>query len=223
VHKTSRDAYFTREDNIFRVGTSKVEKVLELNEYGQFVMSDYVNKITGSHYVLGGAQPSDEFAITFNGKQYSGSDCNWQVTDVATSELSQGELEAIITLQNDVLRVERHYVAYPGVGVIQEWTVYENISGKDGTIDRPRIFIQRLMHNEIADIDFLYMTGGGNFTGSTILKQVKIEDGYVKDFDSQGPPEMMEVDGAFANKLHPRFNGTAMWFEFFALRNRAKN
>ena len=120
-----------------------------------------------------------------------------------------------ITLENDVLRVDRHYVAYPGLGVIQEWTEFENISGADATIDRPRIYVQRLMHDRTANTDLLYMTGGGNFSGSTMLKTVDIVDGYTKDFDSQGPPEMTEVDGVNLNSLHPRFNGTAMWFEFF--------
>jgi len=222
----SRDAYFGREGNVFRIGTDAVEKTVELCECGCFAMTSYINKLTGSEYVSGGRQTSDEFAITFNGRQYAGSECGWQVSEVATSVLSQDELEAVITLENDVLRVERHYVAHPGVGVIQEWTVYENISGEDGTIDRPRIFVQRLMSDAINDTDFLYMTGGGNFSGSTILKAVDVSDGYVKDFDSQGPPEVMEVDGVFANpfvRVTKGLQGAAIWFEFFALRDRAKN
>ncbi len=219
----SRDAYFIREGNTFRIGTDRVEKTLELGEGGRFVMTGYVNKLTGSQYATGGAQPSDEFAITFNGQPYSGSEGGWRVSNVATSVLSQAELEAIITLENDVLAAERHYVAYPGVGVIQEWTVYRNVSGEDGTLDNPRIFVQRLMDDSVEDTDFLYMTGAGNFSGSCILKTVEIQDGYVKDFDSQGPPEMMEVDGAFVDKRHPRFNGAGIWFEFFAFRNRSTN
>ena len=216
-----RDAYFIREGNTFRIGTDRDEKTLELGEGGRFVMTGYVKKLTGSQYASGGVQPSDEFAITFNGQPYSGSDGGWRVSDVATSVLSQAELEAMITLENDVLAVERHYVAYPGVGIMQEWTVYKNVSGADGTLDNPRIFVQRLMDDSVEDTDFIDMTGAGNFSGSCILKTVEIQDGYVKDFDSQGPPEMMEVDGAFVDKRHPRFNGAGIWFEFFALRNRA--
>lgn len=222
MQEESRDAYFSREGNVFRIGTDKVEKVVELSEDGRFLMTGHLNKLTGTQYVSGGAQPSDEFAITFNGEEYSGSSCGWQVSDVTTSVLAQDELEAVITLENDALRVERHYVAYPGLGVIQEWTVYENVSGEEGTVDRPHIFVQRLMHDAAEDSDLLYMTGGGNFSGSCLLKAVEIRDGYVKELDSQGPPEMKEVDGTFVNNLHPRFNGTAMWFEFLGLRNRAK-
>lgn len=219
----SRDAYFIQEDHTFRIGTSMLEKSLQLNQQGCFGMTSYINKRTGSEYVSDGDQSSDEFSITFNGKEYSGKSGGWQLIDASTCIRSQDELEAVITLKNAFLKVTRHYVAYPGVGVIQEWTVYENCSGEDGTLDRPRIFVQRLLNAEVQNTDFLYMTGAGNFSGSCILKTVQVADGYVKDFDSQGPPEMMEVDGVFVDKRHPRFNGAGIWFEFFALRNREKS
>jgi hypothetical protein len=38
--------------------------------------------------------------------------------EVAAQTRSQDELEDIITLENEALKVARHYVAYPGVGVI---------------------------------------------------------------------------------------------------------
>jgi len=221
----SRDAYLAREGNTFRIGTERVEKSVTLSEGGSFTMSSYINKLTGSEYVSGGTRPSDEFAITMDGTQYSGSDGGWELRGVTTAVLSQAELAVVITLENAVLRVERHYVAYPGVGVIQEWTGYQNISGKDARIDRPRIYVQRLMHDGVGDTDFLYMTGGGNFSGSTILKTVAVRDGYVKDFDSQGPAEAMEVDGLFVDPFRhvsKGLQGTAVWFEFFALRDREK-
>ena len=60
------------------------------------------------------------------------------------------------------------------------------------------------MADQADSCDFGYMTGAANFSGSTIFKTVKISDGFTKDFDSQGAPEMMEVDGTFVNKWHPR-------------------
>ncbi|HSK87904.1 MAG TPA: hypothetical protein VK880_06080, partial [Anaerolineales bacterium] len=176
MQKTSKDAYLIQEGNTFKIGTSKVEKTLELGERGAFTMTGYTNKVTGSQY-LSGKQRSDEFALTFNGKVYAGSDGGWQVVGVTAQTLSQDELEAIITLKNDVLQVERHYVAYPGVGVIQEWTVYENISGADAKIDRPRIFVNRMMADQVDNCDFGYMTGAANFSGSTIFKTVPVSDG----------------------------------------------
>lgn len=219
----SKDAYFVQEGNVFKIGTDRVEKTVELTDCGCFIMIGYVNKLTGSDYIGGGVQKSDEFAITVDGVFYSGSTCGWKLDNVFTTVLNQDELEAVIILKNDVLKVERHYVAYPGVGIIQEWTVYENISGKDTKLTNPTIFVQRLMQNNVPELDFAYMTGGGNFTGSTQLKTVKLQDGFTKDFDSQGPPEMSEIDGHYANKLHGRYNGTAIWFEFFALCNRVKD
>lgn len=223
MYINSKDAYFVQEGNVFRIGTDKVEKKVELSDCGCFTMTGYLNKNTGNEYIGSGIQKSDEFAITVDGVYYSGNSGGWKLADVSAGVLKQGELEAVITLVNEVLKVERHYVAYPEVGVIQEWTVYENISGKDVGVVNPTIFVQRLMQDYVHELDFMYMTGGGNFTGSTQLKIVKLQDGFVKDFDSQGPPEMSEIDGHYANKLHRRYNGTAIWFEFFALYNRIKN
>jgi len=222
MYVNSKDAFFKAEGNTFVIGTQKLEKTLELSPCGSFIMKGYLNKVSQEDYVQGGAIVSDEFSITVDGKKVTGSNGNWVLAGMNTSTLSQGELEATITLKNDLLKVERHYVAYPGLAVIQEWTVYENISGKDMKIDRPSLFVQRLLNCSAGDIDFSYMTGGANFTGSCILKTVPVTDGYTKDFDSQGEPEMMEVDGHYGNKCHPRFNGTGIWFEFFALSNRKK-
>ena len=222
MQKDSKDAYLIQEGNTFKIGTSRVEKSFKLSDDGCFTMTGYTNKLTGSQY-LSGSQPSDEFSIQFNGKRYHGSDNDWQLMDVSTQILKQDELEAVITLRNEVLEVARHYVAYPGVGVIQEWTVYKNITASDVKINRPRIFTERLMADKADDCDFGYMTGAANFSGSTIFKTVNITDGFIKDFDSQGEPEMMEVDGVKVNKWHPRFNGVGIWFEFFVLRDRVKS
>ena len=82
MQATSRDAYVVREGNVFRIGTDTVEKTVALSEGGCFEMTGYLNKLTGSQYISGGAQPSDEFAITINGTQHAGSDGGWQVTGV---------------------------------------------------------------------------------------------------------------------------------------------
>jgi hypothetical protein len=219
----SKDAYFIQNGNTFVIGTKQIEKKVSLNPGGSFSMTSYLNKKTGSQYLTPEAKVSDEFEIVFNGQTYSGSSGGWMLQHVDTCIRDQGELEVILILNNDVLKVERHYVAYPGVGVIQEWSEFENITGADAKIDKPRIFIQRLLANRSDQLDFHYMTGAANFSGSCVFKSVPLSPGYTKDFDSQGAPEMMEVDGTFVNKWHPRFNGVGIWFEFMALRDREKN
>jgi len=51
VQKTSKDAYLIHEANTIRIGTSRVEKTLQLSEYGGFAMVGYTNKLTGRQYV----------------------------------------------------------------------------------------------------------------------------------------------------------------------------
>jgi hypothetical protein len=75
--------------------------------------------------------------------------------------------------------------------------VFENISGADAKIDSPKIFVERMMADLAASCVFGYLTGAANFSGSTIFKTVMVNDSFTKDFDSQGAPEMMKVDGVY--------------------------
>lgn len=101
---------------------------------------------------------------------------------------------------------------------MQSFTEYVNESGADMTVSKPSLFVVRLLGGEQAKVDFTYMTGGANFTGSQVMKTVPVTDGFVKHFDSQGAPEMMEVDGKYGNTWHDRLNGCGVWNEFFAMR-----
>jgi hypothetical protein len=108
-------------------------------------------------------------------------------------------------------------VAYPGLPVIQEWTEYENNSGAPMRVTRPSLFVQRLLGAGREELRFSYMTGGANFSGSQMFKTVPLTDGFVKQFDSLGEPEIIEVDGHKGNQWHPRMNGCGVWNEFFVL------
>lgn len=219
---TSEDAYYNKEDTLFKIGTKKTEKVIELTEAGAFRVKSVKNKITGKEMVWDAPQASDEFFITIDKKYYSGGTGGWTFLYAETNVLSQGELETIIILVNGVVEVKRHYVAYPGQPVIQEWTEYRNITAETVSIDRPSLFVWRILGERPGDIDFSYMTGGANFSGSQIVKTVPLTEGYVKDFDSQKDPEIMKIDGHEGNIWHNRLNGAGIWNEFFALSDKNK-
>ena len=214
------DTYFKAENGTFTIGAGKAEKTLVLTNDGRYLMQKYEDKDAKYELAQQGAILSDEFFVTVDGVKLSGGDKGWGLVGTSQNTLNQGELEAVITLKKGNLEVERHYVAYPGTSIIQEWTVYRNLSEKEMQIARPSLFVQRIMAEDALDLDFVYMTGGANFTGSCTLKTVPVTDGFVKDFDAHGEPEMSEIDGKFVNEWHPRWNGTGMWFEFFALQNR---
>ena len=214
------DAYSRRDGNQIRIGTDRIAMTLELTEEGCFFLSGLRHAATGKEYVQPGKQRPDEFAVTIDGEEIRGASGGFTLEDVATARLSQGELETVVALRRGALRVRRYYVAYPGLAVIQSWTEYENLSGADMALTRPSLYVVRLLDEEREKVDFGYMTGGANFTGSQIYKTVPVREGFVKRFDSQTDPEIVKVDGVEGNWWHPRLNGCGIWNEFFTLAPR---
>ena len=159
----SKDAYFEQKGNLFIVGTRKIEKVLELTADQRFVCRSVRAKETGKELIWKSPVATDEFFVTVNDVYYSGAEGNWNFVSAEEKILSQGELETVITLNNEILEVKRHYVAYPGEPVIQEWTEYTNISGQRVLMSRPSLFVWRILGEKPEQIDFSYMTGGANF------------------------------------------------------------
>ncbi len=214
-----KTASFVQDGNRFAIRTGTMEKEVALNDAGQFCMVSL--HAADGREMVGGRVPSDEFAAIIDGVRYEGLSGGWTVARTDTNEWKQGELEAIITLQRDEVEVERHYLAYPGQPVIGEWTVWRNLASHPVRFDRPSIFIGRLLDG--GDVDFSYMTGGANFTGSLMYKTNRLTDGYHRAFDSHGEPEMAEVEGSMVNEQHPVPNGSGIWCEFYTMQDCASN
>ena len=212
------DTYSRREGNVISLGTDKLAMELTLTPEGRFVQTSLCHRVTGKEYVQCGPVQPDEFSIEVNGERICGNRGGFTLTGVETRTLSQGEEETIVSLRRAGLAIRRHYIAYPGLAIVQSFTEYVNESGADMTVSKPSLFVVRLLGGEQAKVDFTYMTGGANFTGSQVMKTVPVTDGFVKHFDSQGAPEMMEVDGKYGNTWHDRLNGCGVWNEFFAMR-----
>ena len=211
------DAYMNRDGGLIRLGTGRIAMTLELTPEGKYLLTGLTNSATGKQYIQSAPTPSDEFSITVNGETVSGLSGGFTLEGVTTSTRSQGELETVVTLARGSLKVARHYIAYPGLPVIQSFTEYTNLSSSPMTVSRPSLFVSRPL-GEAQAIDFSYMTGGANFTGSQIFKTVPAPEGFLKEFDSQGQPEIIRVDGVEGNTWHPRMNGCAVWNEFFSLK-----
>lgn len=218
------DAYWRMpQPQTWVMGTGLVEKTWTLDEAGRFTLRSHRNLATGYEWAQGGDLSGDEFGLTFNGAFLTGSTGGWAAVDAGSQTGPQGELTAHITLRGHGLAVTRHYVAYPGTGVIQEWTAYVNETGVDAKVDDPMIFRQKLAQRDTADGDFYYMTGGGNFAGSTMLKKLPMAEGLTRRFDSYTDMETCEVDGHIGyHETLDREQGTGIWYELYALRNRAR-
>jgi hypothetical protein len=221
---TSGDGFVTYDSHTqtWSLGTAAVEKKIQLNASGQFLLTSFKNKRTNQEYIQG-TQHSDEFQIKTGNTVYSGSTAGWNYDTHSISTLSQGELELQVTFHNSVLLVTRHYVVYPSTGAIREWTDFKNISGNSQYFSSPYMFKQRVMQNDIDNVDLHYMTGGGNFTGSGMLKTVPMTTTYARTFDSYDYPEVTTVDGHYEFGLGSYEQGTAVYDSLFVFRNRSSS
>ncbi|GGD50094.1 LamG-like jellyroll fold domain-containing protein [Paenibacillus nasutitermitis] len=223
--ESSGDAYINYDSvsKSWTLGTGRVEKVLQLNGSGQYLLKSFKNKMTSREYIQNG-QISDEFSIKVGSVTYTGSSTGWTYDAHAITTLSQGELQLVVTFHNSVIKVSRTYIVYPSTGVIQEWSDFQNVSGSNQTFINPSMFRQRIMMNDISSTDFHYMTGGMNFTGSHVLKTVAASGGYARTFDSYDASETMTVDGQCCGQWNnPKYEGSAIYNQFFALRNRGQS
>ncbi|MFC5404746.1 hypothetical protein [Cohnella soli] len=221
---TSGDAYINYDagTKTWTLGTDKVEKKVQLNGSGQLLMTSFKNKLTNLEYVQG-TQNSDEFQITVGSTAYNGSSTGWTYDSYSTTTLSQGELQLSVTIHNAVIEVTRYYIVFPYTGAIKEWSVFKNISGSVQNFSSPYMFKHRLMQNDLANVDLQYMTGGGNFTGSGILKSAAMTSTYARTFNSYDTPEVITVDGQNRNNSGSITQGTSVYDAFFALRNKSLN
>jgi hypothetical protein len=192
---TSRDAY-ARIDNqagSLVIGTSSVEERIQLT-HGAYSLRSFQNRVTHQEYVSD-ATKSEEFRVTVNGTATSGASGEWSWVNGSSKVEGQGELEAVIHLRGKLLEVEKHYVIYPGTSIIRQWVVFKNRSDSEVTIVNPYLLDQRIVTNGTTPQTLSYMTGGGSFSGSQVLKQVAFSASYARSFDTKDKAEVQSVEG----------------------------
>ena len=194
----------------FIISTGKSVMELVLTDDGRFVR----RRAEGPGFSYGGE--SEEFFFTWDGTRYSGFTPGWRFVSEEKSEGTQGEEITALTIERDGIRVTREYTAYPGQSAIGARTVLRNTGSAAAAVSNPSILAMR--GAESAD-SYAYMTGGANFTGSLMYKEVPLTEGYSRGFDSHGEPEVTEVEGRKHNSMHPVPNGTGIWCELYSFQN----
>jgi hypothetical protein len=186
--RASRDGHIRHEQNRWIIGTSFVEKVITLED-GRLSLSSFRNRITGRECIQGSAS-SDEIRLTVDGQEFTGASGNWQLVGDASQHLSQGELQLDLNLRHGPLKVSKHYVVYPGSPVIREWLTITNNSAKPVSLSDPGFLDCCVLGADANNLDLYYMTGGGAFNGSQLLKRDKMSPAYARTFDSYDPSDM---------------------------------
>jgi hypothetical protein len=118
---TSRDAYarFDERAKTWTIGTSLVQEKLQFIN-GNFALISMENKLSRRQY-SSATNLSEEFRVVVNGTAYTGTSRGWVWKGGEATVLSQGEIQLVVTLQNDLLQVRKTYVVYPGTSIIRYW------------------------------------------------------------------------------------------------------
>jgi len=183
----NRDGYIRHEEGRWVIGTSAVEKVVRLED-GRLMLASFKNKLSGREYIPAGTV-SSEVRFTVDGQEITGGSGGWVLMGENSHQLSQGELQLDLKLRHGPLVVTKHYVAYPGSPVIREWLNISNDSTKPVRLSNPGFLESRVLTAEVGKLDLYYMTGGGAFNGSQLLKREKMNTTYAHTFDSYDPSD----------------------------------
>jgi len=209
----SGDAYVRYDDRTksWVLGTSLIEQKLTFAN-GKFSLTQLQNRMDKREFVSK-SSASDEFRLTLDGTPITGTSGHWVVKNSDTTVLSQGEIQLVVSLKNDVLQVDKYYVVYPQTGIVRQWVKFQNISSHSLVVSDPYFLSDRLQVDEASTLTLRYMTGGGYFTGSQILKQVALSPTYARTFDSTDKVERIEVGGSSYGDSMPWGSGAYMqWF-----------
>jgi hypothetical protein len=180
----SSDGYVRREGNLWILGTSRVEKRVRLSD-GQFSMVSLRNRVSGWEYQDSNSPPAEN-RFFVNGHDVTASSWRWQLLAEHSIRADQGELQLDIELQAGGVRFTKHYVIYPGTSVIREWLTLQNFSNTPVRISQVEFLHSRVLGSSAQDLEFNYITGGGNYNGSQLLKTEPMNAAYRRTLDSNG-------------------------------------
>jgi len=176
-------AVIERSGDDWIVDTGVVRKVLRLKD-GCFGLVSFRHAGSGREYVTSGA-PSREFQFTVDGAVVSGSSRGWTLVGEQMRPLAPGQWQLDLRLRREAIEVEKHYVAYEHTPIIREWVTIANRAGHAVRIEEPCFLTANLLADEAADLDLSYVTGGGNYNGSQLLKTEPMKPDDRRVFDSQ--------------------------------------
>src|ERR1022692_1887781 len=183
----NKDAYVQGRNGTWVIGSNAVEMTIHMDGHS-LEMTSFRNKLSRTEYV-GAGTISDEIRFDLNGKEITGTNGGWSFVRQEEHKLAQGEVQLDLTVRNEQVEVTKHYLAYPGVGLIREWMTVRNISAQVLQLPDPAFLRARVLSAGADGWDLYYMTGGGPYNGSQLLKKEVIGPGYKHEFDSHANGE----------------------------------
>ena len=186
VNLTSGEAFVRSSGSSWLLGTGSVERRVSLGR-GRFFLTSFRGPSSQKELRDGGADPS-EIRFSVDGKDVSGADWNWTFVRDHATLLKQGELQLDIELAAGPVEATKHYVIYPKTPVIREWVSIRNRSERPVKVANLCFLNSRLMGSS-TDLQLSYITGGGNYNGSQMLKTEPFHSSTRRTFDSHDGPQ----------------------------------
>jgi hypothetical protein len=180
----SGDAYVRRESNEWTLGTSLTERKVSFRD-GQLLFTSLRDKATGKIYEDASNRVA-EARFFADGQDVSEPAWRWTLRGDNVVRGKQGELELDIDLESAGIRLIKHYVVYPHTAVIREWLTISNSSGRPIHFSQVEFLHTSVLTPATRDLQFDYLTGGGNYNGSQLLKTESVSDSYRRTLDSNG-------------------------------------
>ena len=180
----SKDAYIRWEGSEWIMGSVSTERRVRLDG-GQLHLVSLRNKLTGREY-QDATTPPEEIRFSADGQDVSASGWRWKLLGEHAVQAAQGTLQLDIELESAGVHVTKHYVIYPGTSVIREWLTLQNSSTTSVRISQVAFLHTRLFSSIAQDLQFNYLTGGGNYNGSQLLKTEFMSLPYHRTLDSDG-------------------------------------
>lgn len=151
---------------------------------------------------------SSEFAFSWDGQQLTGATQGWSCSSGAVRKIDAGgepALQLDVSLSRPTVRVTKHYMIFPKVALIREWTDYKNTDDTSHQLGQPSFLHQAIMGDRLDDTDLHYLLGAYDYS----LQTEPMSSDYSKIFDATGDP----------NAGNLGFGGTSLnympWFSLF--------
>jgi len=178
----NKDGYVRRDGDGWVLGSAVAEKRVRLKD-GQLVFASLVNKKSGHEY-RDASSASAEISFVMNGQDVSAPSWNWSLLNEKAFVGKQGEIQLDIELACAGIHVIKHYVIYPETAVNREWLTIENATKEPIKISQVDFLHTSVLGSNARDFQFNYVTGGGNFNGSQLLKSEPMIPAYHRVLDS---------------------------------------
>lgn len=214
----SGDAFvrYDRENSTFEIGTSKVRQTIEAGN-GNFGITGLVNISSGFNHISEGARLG--FRFREGGTERTSASLGLSCKDYGVCILANGEVQLTLLLSGKNYDVEYTFTVYPGTSVIKSRYKLINTGKATVTIGDMSFLDYRGITGPTGSEKLVYITGGGNFTGSLAVRENALSDGYEKLMYSYDEREVSTNSKGFYDNTQDVWNGYSGYEPFFALEN----